>query len=164
MNDNPRINAGRAVVGKWLSDEVRALVQASRDVVEPALEPGERVTAQLPDGTVIGSVTRGKPAESATVTDERALLAWVKEHAPSELVTSVNPAFVELLKKRCKTAGYAHDDRGEIVPGIELRTGSASYRPTVAPEAVPTLRSRLADLVAGGLLELPAPDDTRKSA
>ncbi len=159
--DDDRIHAGRAVTAKWLSDEIRALTAGAREILEPRLEPGERVRAQLPDGTTIGSVTIGKAAESATVTDARALLAWVKAHAPTEIVESVNPAYVDLLKRRCKTAGYAHDDQGEIVPGIELRVGTASYRPMVDPDAVPLLRAKLADLISGGLLELPAGEQRR---
>ena len=154
--EEDRINAGRAVVAKWLSDEVRSVVATARQILEPRLEPGERVRAQLPDGTVIGAVTISKAAEIASVTDERALLEWVKQNAPTEIVESVNPAFVEVLKRQAKAHGFAHTPDGEIIPGVELRTGAASYRPTVDKDAVPALRAKLAELIADGLLELEA--------
>lgn len=157
--DDARTNAGRAVLAKWLAEQSAALVNAARDVVEPSLAPGERITGTLPDGTPIGSVTIGKPAQTASVTDARALLAWVKEHAPTELVVSVNPAYIDQLKKTCKKDGMAHTPTGEVVPGIELVTGSASYRPTVDPVQEPLIRRRLAELIANGLLELPGPEE-----
>ncbi|MDP9143664.1 MAG: hypothetical protein M3N43_03045 [Actinomycetota bacterium] len=165
MNPNDdREMAGRAVVARWMSDEIRGLVSGVRENLEPRLEPGERMRAQLPDGTVIGAVTIGKAAETAAVTDERALLAWVKEHRPTEVVESVNPAYVEVLKRQAKAHGFAHTEDGEVIPGVELRTGSASYRPMVDKDAVPLLRSKLAELIAGGLLELPAGDEERRAS
>jgi hypothetical protein len=164
VREESRVIAGRAVVARWLSEEVRTLVTGVRNVLEPQMEPGERVTAQLPDGTVIGAVTIGKAAESASVTDQRALLAWVKEHAPTEIVESVNPAYVDALKKRCKATGLAYDDvTGGIIPGIELVTGSSSYRPAVDPTQVPLLRRRIGELLSNGLLELPASDESKAS-
>lgn len=157
--DNPRLDAGRAVLARWLGDEVRALTAATREVVEPQLQPGERVRAELPDGTVIGAVTIGKPAESAVVTDERALLAWVRKNRPTELIEQVNPAYLDQLKRQAKANGdFPVTADGEVIPGIEVRTGSASYRPTVDAAQVPLLRRRLAELVSGGLLELPGTD------
>lgn len=166
MNPNDdREMAGRAVFGKWLSDEVRGLVSVAREQLEPRLEPGERMRAQLPDGTVIGAVTIGKPSETPAVTDERALLAWVKENAPTEIVESVNPAFVEVLKRQAKAHGFAHTEDGTVIPGVELRTGSASYRPTLDKDAVPLLRSKLAELIADGFhLALPASESERKAS
>lgn len=159
-----RIMAGRAAFLRWLGDEVFAAKTAVRDAIEPRLEPGERIRAELPDGTVIGAVAIGKPAETPTVTDERALLAWVKANRPSEIVESVNPAFVEVLKRQAKAHGFAFvHDTGEVIPGVGLRTSSPSYRPTVDKDLVPMLRQRLAEIVAGGLFELPAAEEKRAS-
>ena len=159
-----RINAGRAVVLRWLTDEVKEHIAGTRNVLEPRMEPGERIRAELPDGTVIGHVTIGNPSETPTVTDERALLAWVKANKPTEIVESVNPAYVEVLKRQAKAHGHAFDhDTGEVIPGIGLKESAPSYRPTPDKKQVPLLRARLSEVIAGGLLELPASNEREAS-
>lgn len=158
--ENDRVQAGRAVVLAWLQKEVRDAVTGARGVLEPRLEAGERIRAELPDGTAVGHVTIGKAAEYATVTDERALLDWVKHNKPTEIVESVNAAYIEVLKRQVKAHGHAFDEQsGEIIPGIEMSMGSTSYRPTVDATKVPFLRSKLADIVGAGLLELPSAEE-----
>lgn len=159
-----RVSAGRAVFVKWLSDEVRAVTAIAREALEPNMEAGERLRAELPDGTPIGTVTIGKAAETASVTDARALLAWVKEHRPTEIVESVNLAYVDQLRREAKVHGHAFDkETGEIIPGIEVVTGSTSYRPTVDATSIPVLRARLAEVIAGGLLEITSAPQERAS-
>lgn len=151
-----RTDAGRAVFAQFLRGEVAELIDRVRGVVTDNLSPGERVNATLPDGTVIGTVTIGKPAEAARVTDERALLDWVKSNRPDEIVESVRTSYVDQLKRDAKVHGYPVDkSTGEIIPGVELVEGSPSYRPVVDKGAVPVLRQRLAEIVSQGLLELP---------
>jgi len=154
-----RLRAGRAVFARIVADDVAAVVARVREDIEPNLRPGERIAAELPDGTVIGSVTRSKVAQRAAVTDMRALLAWVREHQPDELVQSVNPAYVDALKRQVKVHGKAFDrGTGEVIPGVELVDGSATYRPAPDPDMVPLVLARLAELVGAGLLELPNPE------
>lgn len=155
--EEDRIIAGRAAALHWFAEEVKKQVGATRAVLTPRVAPGERIGAYLPDGTVIGSVTIGLPATSVVVTDERALLAWVKANKPTEIVQSVNSAFIEFLKTQVRKHGYAFDvTSGEIIPGIELREGSPSYRPTVDKAQLPMLRARLSEIISQALLELPA--------
>lgn len=159
-----RIMAGRATFLHWLSSEVAAAKTDVRSAIEPRLEAGERIRAELPDGTVIGAVAIGKAAETPVVTDERALLAWVKANRPTEVVESVNSAYVEVLKRQAKAHGYAYaNETGEVIPGIGLRESSPSYRPTVDKDLIPLLRQRLAEIVAGGLFELPAAEKYRET-
>lgn len=163
--DDDRVMAGRAAFLKWLGDEVFLAKTQVRDAIEPRIEPGERIRAELPDGTVIGAVTIGKAAETPTVTDERALLAWVKENRPTEITESVNTAYVDALKKQVKAHGYAFvPDTGEIIPGIGLKTSTPSYRPTVDRDLIPMLRQRSGELISDGLLELPAAEEERKAS
>lgn len=152
-----RLLSGRQVVAKIVADDVKKFIGQVRDELEPQLEADEGVAAILPDGTRIGTTKRSKPSTSAVVTDDAALLAWVKEHRPDEIVESVSPAFLAHLKESCKRHGDAiYEATGEIVPGIELLTGSCSYLPQADDAAVPLVRSRLAELISGGLLALPS--------
>lgn len=154
--EDDRIDAGRAVVLSWLGRQVRDHSNAVREHLAPKVDPGERITAKLPDGTVIGTVTIGKPAQSPMVVDERALLDWVRENRPDEVVESVRASYVDHLKEQVRKHGHAFDaETGEIIPGIELREGSPSYRPSVDKDAVPVLQARLGEIVGNGLLALP---------
>lgn len=150
-NDVPRVPehqllAGRQIVAKILADQVKKVVDHTRGQLEPQMDTEEAVAGKLPDGTRLGKVARSKAASSVRVVDSRALLAFVTEVYPEELVQQVNPAFLAALKDQVK--------HGTPIPGLELVEGSASYRVTPSPEAEGIVRSRLAELINGGLLAL----------
>jgi hypothetical protein len=152
-----RLLAGRQVFTKVIQDDVKRAFAATRDELEPRLAADEGIAAELPDGTRIGTVKRSKPRRAPTVTDEAALLAWVAEHRPDEIVRSVNPAFVDACKAQIRRHGHAFDpDTGEIIPGIEMLDGAPSYLPQPDPEMVPVVRARFAELLGHGLLQLPS--------
>lgn len=154
--------AARALMLKVLALEVAREVERTRDALEPTIRPGGRVVGVLPDGTEVGAVVRGKRARSAIVTDEAALLAYVERARPDEVVTtkSIRSSFRTWLLEEAKRqltdpegAGLVVDKDGEIVPGIELREGSASYKPDVSPAGYMALRKVLAELLGTELAE-----------
>lgn len=158
-----QITAGRQVFAGILADEVAKLSKAVRAELEPHVEPDTAVAAKLPDGTRIGKVARSKPSTTARVTDERALLAWVKRNHPSEILTveSVNSAYLSKLLGLAKQNGVAYDTAtGEVIPGVEQTTGSAAYRPTATDEGRELVLGRLSELIGDGLLALPTAEDT----
>lgn len=166
MNPEDRTNAGRAVVAKILGEEASRLSRAIRDAIEPNLEPGEHVTAQLGDGTRVGKVRRNEQSVTAVVTDEPALKAWVEAHRPEEIVTTktIRSSYLDYLKALVKQHGMAFDETtAEIIPGIEAVEGSASFVVTPSPEGRALVKAKLAEL-AGGLLELPASPDSERRA
>lgn len=151
-----RLLAGRAIFARVIRDDVQAVVVQTRETLEPLLAADEAIAAELPDGTRIGTVKRSKPKRTPSVTDEAALLAWVREHRPEELVESVNPGFVRYLLEQVRHYGEAvYGETGEIVPGVEMRAGSPSYLPQPDSAMVPVVRARLAELIGHGLLALP---------
>lgn len=155
-----RLAAGRQVFVRVVLDDAKACDVDARDRVEPLLAPGEAIAAELPDGARIGSVKRNKPARYPKVVDEMALLDWVRRNRPDELIEIVRPSFVEALKVSCREHGLPVDKTsGEVIPGIELVEGAAAYRPVVDEAARPMLRAKLAELIAGGLLELPSAEE-----
>jgi hypothetical protein len=159
-----RIIAGRAAILHWFAEEVEAQAGETRAVLQPLVAPGERLRAELPDGTVIGAVTIGVAGQHPTVTDARALLTWVKAHCPTEIEESVRESFLKHLKAQVRKHGYAFDKvTGEVIPGIELQEGSPSYRPTVDKAQLPLLRSRFSEIIGQVLLELPAKRDEATS-
>lgn len=165
MNETDRTLAGRAVVAKVFVEEATRLAKAIRDVVEPGLEPGEHITAQLGDGTRVGKVRRNERSVVAVTTDPDALLKWCQTNRPDEVqqVPTIRPAFLEYLRKQCKEHGYAFDAEGAIIPGIEGQEGSASYVVSPSPEGKALIQAKLSDLIASGVLELPAAEERRAS-
>jgi len=167
VNETDRQLAGRAIVAKVFVEEANRLAKAVRDVVEPGLEPGEHITAQLGDGTRVGKVRRNERSQVAVTTDPDALLKWCQVNRPDEvqLIPTIRPAFLEHLRKQAKEHGYAFDAvSGEVIPGIEGQEGSASFVVTPTAEGRELVKAKLSDLIASGVLELPAADQDRRAS
>lgn len=162
--DEDRSMAGRSIVAKVLAEEARKLGDHVRQMVEPALEPGEHLTGQLGDGTRVGKVRRNERATTAAVTDEQALINWILEHRPDEVVPQIRPSYLEHLRAQVKAHGHAFDaTSGEVIPGIEAVQGGSSFVVSPSAEGRELIRRRLAEMT-GGLLELPAPEQDRKAS
>jgi hypothetical protein len=84
------------------------------------LDPGDRKTAALPDGTKVGTVTVSQRDAAFKVTDERAFVAWVKEHRPTAIVEAVRESDQKDILERIP-------DTGEIPDGVELGEPGAPY-------------------------------------
>lgn len=125
------------VLKDWIAAEDRAL----REEMCADLVVGERYSGLLDPAdkeSLLGFVQLTKGRESATVTDPAALLAWVEDHCPDEVVTTrqVRPAFVTALLGSVKAdGGWIEPHTGQLldVPGIEVRTASPTL--TVKPTA-----------------------------
>jgi len=131
-------------------------------VVEPSLAPEEKVSATLPDGTKVGTVGRTKVIRSAVVTDMKAFTEWVQQNRPDEMIIPtpfVRASYLEHVKESTKRHGQAVDEAtGEIIPGIELRDGTAMYRVTPTDEGREIILSRIKELIGAEMLALPPGD------
>lgn len=93
------------------------------------LVTGERVPGVIDpgdaEGTALGFVTKKKGSSTARVTDPAALLAWAKEHVPTEVQTTeaVRGGFLPVLLDAVKAHGGWPDANGEVqeVAGVEVR-------------------------------------------
>lgn len=151
-----RIDAGRAVVGKVVAEEVAKGNKQVRETVEPILEPGEKIKAMLPGGMPVGTVQRTEPTRRVQVNITQ-LTAWVEKNRPDQLQTNVADAYLAHLMDQCKRLGHAVDETtGEIIPGIELVEGSSSFRITPSKEGREYILRKLAELADIGILDLPA--------
>jgi hypothetical protein len=129
---------------KRVADELDAARGQLRDALVQANE--ESGTQQISfglDGTDIGKASLVAPADAAVVTDQEALLAWVRTVAPSEvktrMVTEIRPAWLAMLLKEATTAGapvWADPETGEVhdIPGIQLQP-KATYAKLTVPAA-----------------------------
>lgn len=125
------------VLKDWIAAEDRRL----REEMCAELVVGERYSGLLDPAdreSLLGFVQLTKARETAAVTDQAALLAWVEEHCPGEVITtrSVRPAFVTALLGSVKAdGGWIDPGTSELleVDGIEVRTGTPTL--TVKPTA-----------------------------
>lgn len=116
--------ARKYAVLRALKDRVRDVEQEISTEFLSALDIGDVKAASLDDGTLLGKITKAHGKRTPTVTDEAALIEWVRRTHPSEIVETVRPAYRSRLLASAGRHGDAVDETtGEIVPGIELRVG-----------------------------------------
>lgn len=88
----------------------------------------------LPDGTEIGQFTVPRAGDSVTITDEQALLAWVRKLYPDEVVEVIRPAFLDKIRKGCHDAKAPVGPGGEAdIPGIAVSAGKGVGAPRFTP-------------------------------
>lgn len=134
---------------------------------------GAQITAQAvldAEGVRLGTVTWSPPAEgSPVVTDEVALLRWVREHRPEEVVIryDVREAFVKYLIADAKANPEKvpiDKTTGEVIPGITVIPAEAVGKLRVTPTAEG--RARIRELLQRGenLRALTAPTERTPDA
>lgn len=138
--------------GLWTVIATRAKELADQAKAElGALEVGDTVAGKW-DGKVLAKATRAKGRTKLVVTDEQSFFEWVAAKHPTEVVESVNPAFVKSLEQRAKDIGLGAvvSADGEVVPGVEIVEGDSYITIRKDPEA-PFL---VANLFSSGRLSL----------
>ena len=127
----------RAAALTYLAEQVAKEQLAVRVELMQTMKPGERAVAALADGTEVGGVTVGRPAVSASVVNADEFMRWVENDHPDEIVGTVRESFKAAVLAECKKAGAAVTRHGEVVPGVRVGYGSASYRPSYNEEHLP---------------------------
>ncbi len=137
----------RALGIRLILDRVKAVDEENRQAIRGLMAVGDRKTASLPlqlvdDNLVVGAVTYAKGSPTARVTDPGALLKWVRDNRPTEIVESVRGSYLAALLSTAKKYGEAVDERtGEVIPGIEVHTGDPVLK--VVPEKTAEAESAL---------------------
>jgi hypothetical protein len=129
---------------KALADTVNDRLKEVKNAMQEQLVGNgiSKVTATLPDGTKVATISRSDAKPAAVVIDDDVFRDFVRSIAPSEvttrLVTEVRPAYRTTLLAQMTAAGVARivdTETGELhdVPGVEVRATRAlthSVRPT----------------------------------
>lgn len=116
----------------YIDEEVTALRQTVRDdALQARQEYGVKsLDVQLPDGSVVATVTLSDPQPRPFVFNEQALLAYVRVNYPQEVVESVRDSFKKVLLEQLAPMpdgdGAVNTATGEVVDGVTFRTGSPS--------------------------------------
>lgn len=138
--------------GLWQVIEQRAKELKDQAKAElSALEVGDTVAGRF-DGQVIAKATKTKGRSRLVVTDELLFTAWVAVEHPTEIVQSVNPAFVKSLEARAKDIGLGAvvSADGVVVPGVEI----AESEPYVSVRREKDAPFIVAQLLTSGKLSL----------
>jgi hypothetical protein len=102
---------------KFLRDRIKDWeTEAKRNL---SLLQGERKAAVI-SGQVLGHVTMVKGRRTARVANDAALLAYVKSHYPTEVVTTeqIEPAFLKRLLDDAVKKGALVDSDGVVIDGL----------------------------------------------
>ena len=153
----------RTAILKVLADEVKSATDDGKAGLKEVMDALgiKSLTATLADGTEVATVSKGGGVESPKVTGPEKFLAWVQENRPGEVVQVVRESYQETLLAAMKKTGTPVDpETGEVVPGVEFRTGTEYLTVTFASGKVQgrerikqAWRDREIDL--GALLALP---------
>lgn len=147
-------NANRAAVLHLLSEAFAAAAKHEKTLTLTEFSGRGTLHPTLPDGTEIASVNVPKGSTQVTVTDEQALTDWVAQHYPTETVTTVRSAFLQLLKDTSKKAGEACAPDGTLdVPGLEVHTRSPSSARVTPTEEGRTLAQQVVERAQGNAVD-----------
>lgn len=148
MDDTLRDAAARAVVFQVLEQAAKARKDEAKSELSQ-LQPGDTVGGHW-DGQLLGKATMTAGRTRLVVTDEAALLEWLQDRHPTEIVLSANPAYLRLLESTARGVGAVIDNQGELVPGVELVHGE----PYVSVRKEKDAPFVVAQLLSGGRITL----------
>ncbi|KZS63063.1 hypothetical protein PJN91_17210 [Mycobacterium kansasii] len=144
--------AAQAVVWALIADVAKEHKDAARARLTELMGADAAAVKAVANGADIGRATwvEGKPKPA--VVDAAAFAAFVAEHYPTEVITTVNPAFQRaLLTKAQVVAGsVVLDSNGVPIAGVELRASD----PYVSVRKTDEARATVETLLGGGYLTL----------
>lgn len=159
--------AARFAVLKTISTKVGDAKKAADCEIRDTWTPGDRLTAKLPDGTAIASVTLSNGKTTAKLTDQAAYEEWVARAHPDEIetvtITRVKPEFTERTLSAARQLGEPVDAAtGEMVPGVSVEQGDPYPTTRLSAGAAEAIArawqdGELAEMV-GGLLRPALPE------
>lgn len=155
---------------KALADTVNDRLKEVKNAMQEQLVANgiSKVTASLPDGTKVATISRSDAKPAAVIIDEDAFLKWVRSIAPDEistrLVTEVRPAYRTSVLAQMTAAGVArivNTETGELhdVPGVEIKATRAlthSVRPSTGGKEAIAEAWRTGQLAHLNLLQIEA--------
>lgn len=125
--------ADEALAWMCLKDAVGALAEEARQRAGVAMreQASEKQAVLNAAGDRMGTVTLTGGELKAEVFDKTRLLAWVKEHHPTEVYEEVRPAFLHGLLGNVVAQAQADGViSGEVLPGIRVGETEPTLRIT----------------------------------
>lgn len=143
--------AAEAAVWSIIADVAKDRKDAARAWLTAHMGPEAVAVKAIANGTDVGRATWVEGKSKPVVTDEREFKQYVQDHFPSELITTVNPAFQRqfLSNVQCIDGEPISKD-GEWVPGVSFR----EPEPYVAVRKSASARATVDALLSSGQLQL----------
>lgn len=141
MTENPVELAEEAVALKLIATNLYARAEDLSARAAKAMGRGT-LYPKLADGTELACFV--VPADSETVDiDVALLLPWVAQYYPTEIMQTVRPAFLELVRQSSKAAKCACGPNGEVAPpGVTYWLKPNS--PKITPRPAGKVRAQMA--------------------
>ena len=118
------------------------------------MDEGDSKAATLPDGILLGKVTKTRGRATPTVKDEAAFLRWVQDNHPEEIEPTVRAAYRTKVLESAKVHGEAVDpSTAEVIPGVELGQGNPYISFRSAPGYQQVVAERWHEIAGPALLE-----------
>jgi hypothetical protein len=143
----------RAAVFATIAERANQLKDEARSALS-GIPMGDTLSARHGD-RLLAKASLAKGKSKLVVTDPQRLLEWVKTNHPSEVVESVNQAYLTSLTAKAKEVGAVIDNQGAVVPGVELVEGS----PTVTVRREKDAIDIVGEMLRGGLISLDSPKE-----
>lgn len=147
----------RAGVFGVVEREAKAAKDAARNELMAALPFGDTVAGRVGDD-IVCKAGWSKGSTKIVVTDDQAFLEWVKECHPTEVVESVNSAYLASLKV---VDGVVIDADGLPVEGVSVQTSKPSLSVRSEKNALEIVARMVADgqVTLGAIKELAAAEE-----
>jgi hypothetical protein len=142
------------VEAKKHKDDARAWLHRRMGVDNAAVKA-------VANGETIGTASWVEGKQTLAVTDQSAFLNYVGTKHPTQLVTTVNPDFLDTLFRSLKVVGdTVIGQDGEPVPGVCVRVGASYVSVSKTKKARNTVDALLSSgrLQLGGLAEVTGGD------
>lgn len=102
----------------WVKKQIGKVEDQAKAVADVSI-PEEKAAGLVGD-TVVSYTSRVARQPELAITDNDMFTAWVAEHYPTELVQSVRPSFMTVLRDNARIDGAVLGPGGEVCEFAEL--------------------------------------------
>lgn len=151
MWDKPSDAAAEAVLWGILETAAKNRKDEARAWLTDRMGPDVAAVKAVANGETVGRATWVEGKETMAVVDPSEFMRYVGRKWPTELITTVNPAFQKSFLAGLKVVdGCGIDKDGELVPGVFVRESA----PYVSVRKEESARAAVEELLSTGRLQL----------
>jgi hypothetical protein len=135
----------------WVRRQI-SKIEDSAKVVADVSFPDEK-TAAVVDETVVAYTSRVSRKPELEIHDAGEFVAWVAEHYPTEVVSSVRPSFLTILRDNALIAGAILGPGGEVCESAGLADPVVYTQTRLTKDADKALQPILGTLLLADLAD-----------
>lgn len=134
----------------WVRKQISKIEDNAKVIADVAFP--EEKTAAVVDGKVVSYTSRVSRKPELEVLDDVNFVGWVAQYFPSEIVSSVRPAFLTMLRDEALSTGFILGPGGEVCDYARLAEAVVYTTTRLVKEADAVLAPKLSAL---SLADLP---------